>query len=532
MASPFSNDARLQFEQLLSNQVEAHQRRVRPTPEVYEKIRGFLVGSRKQESQQDYRLKFDAFQRFQLRDGKLFSITAGSGTGYYVPRDSEVFDIVVNTHLLLVHAGRDKTFQKVDEQNFGITRVEVRSNLEHCSTCVKKLIQKSKPPLKPIVETELWSRVQVDLIDMTGNADGQFKWICHIRDHFSKYSVATAMRSKSSEEVAAVFQTWIIHLGIPRKLHCDNGTEFKGAFKNLLTSYGVKIIHGRPHHPQSQGMIEKANGILKEKIGSWMSDHQSSSWVKALPDAIIATNMQRSSVTRQSPYEIVFGQRANATIGPSPEADTVVVIEDDSTRATGSLDETTSEGLSSESGMETPRIIEPTPPAVIGLVPIYDQIPQASVNDVWTDENNNLPHHNAIRQEAQVATSRSVTAMLARNERQNPISSIPYRIGQIVTLRIPKKNRLASQSKRLLCKVLEEPYTNQYKLLSEHGLLRGLFPRSELDTTPTTIPFVEKSSSVTEEANNQRRQLELTLNAVSRLERDHFKSTVCYSIHL
>ena len=165
---------------------------------------------------------------------------------------------------------------------------------------------------------------------MRGTPDGEFKWICHIRDHFSKYSVATPMKSKASEEVASVFLTWIIHLGVPGKVHCDNGTEFKGALELLLRKHGIKIIHGRAHHPQSQGMVEKGNDILKEKIAAWLSDHQSSSWVEAIPEALIAMNIQRSSVTKKSPYEIVFGKRANLSFTSGLEREHMAVPEESS----------------------------------------------------------------------------------------------------------------------------------------------------------------------------------------------------------
>jgi transposase InsO family protein len=88
------------------------------------------------------------------------------------------------------------------------------------------------------------------------------------------------MTHKSSEDVAKVVQTWIMHPGPPHILQADNGTEFKGAFLILLQSHGIKIINGRPRHPQSQGTIEQANGVLKEKIAAWKSDNESRSWVK------------------------------------------------------------------------------------------------------------------------------------------------------------------------------------------------------------------------------------------------------------
>ena len=68
------------------------------------------------------------------------------------------------------------------------------------------------------------------------------------------------------------------------------------------------MINSRPRHPQSHGMVEQANRVLKGKIAAWRSDHQSASWIGSLPEVISAMNSQRSSVTGKSAYEIVFGQ--------------------------------------------------------------------------------------------------------------------------------------------------------------------------------------------------------------------------------
>ena len=45
----------------------------------------------------------------------------------------------------------------------------------------------------------------------------------------------------------------------------------------------VHIINGRPRHPQSQGLVERANGILQTKLGKWMEDNHTDNWMEGLP---------------------------------------------------------------------------------------------------------------------------------------------------------------------------------------------------------------------------------------------------------
>ena len=109
-------------------------------------------------------------------------------------------------------------------------------------------------------------RVQVDLIDFRSRPDGEYKWIMHVRDHFSKFSWAYPLKcaSEVAEHLADQFCTY----GPARILQSDNGCEFTAqVISDLKTIWPeLVIIHGRPRYPQSQGSIERANGDLQSNI--------------------------------------------------------------------------------------------------------------------------------------------------------------------------------------------------------------------------------------------------------------------------
>ena len=52
----------------------------------------------------------------------------------------------------------------------------------------------------------------------------------------------------------------------------DNGREFKGAVAMLCKRLKIKVINGRPRHPQTQGLVEQANSVAKKKINAWIHD--------------------------------------------------------------------------------------------------------------------------------------------------------------------------------------------------------------------------------------------------------------------
>jgi hypothetical protein len=67
-------------------------------------------------------------------------------------------------------------------------------------------------------------------------------------------------------------------------------------------------MNGGARHPQSQGLIEQANGHLKAKLAAWKEDNDSHRWTLRLPELILSMNSQVHSVTRKAPYTVVFGQ--------------------------------------------------------------------------------------------------------------------------------------------------------------------------------------------------------------------------------
>jgi len=109
------------------------------------------------------------------------------------------------------------------------------------------------------------------------------------------------MEMKESESVALHLGGFIGIFGIPGILQCDNGTEFKGACDQLEKHHGIPVVYSKPRTPQTNGLIEQANGVSKSKILAWMTEMVSTEWWLALPEALLSMNRQVHSTTGKSP---------------------------------------------------------------------------------------------------------------------------------------------------------------------------------------------------------------------------------------
>ena len=67
----------------------------------------------------------------------------------------------------------------------------------------------------------------MDLTDFRNAPDGEYNWICHAIDPFTKYHILFPMKSKEAKEVATGSKERVFsYFGLPYILHSDNGPVF------------------------------------------------------------------------------------------------------------------------------------------------------------------------------------------------------------------------------------------------------------------------------------------------------------------
>ncbi|CAF3902852.1 unnamed protein product [Rotaria sp. Silwood1] len=226
------------------------------------------------------------------------------------------YKIISEAHNTVSHGGREKTYSEIISQYSWVPRHCIELFLKQCLPCQTRKPIKQHVASKPIISLGVMTRVQIDLIDMRTRPDKispdiVYCWILNCIDHFSKFSWAYPLKNKTAAEVVTKLRELFFVFGPPRIIHIDNGREFVSSVIMELKNFfpNLSFIRGRPRHPQSQGCIERANGILCDALGKWMSTNNSSSWSTALLPVIYGINIRKSTVTKATPCEIMFGQR-------------------------------------------------------------------------------------------------------------------------------------------------------------------------------------------------------------------------------
>jgi transposase InsO family protein len=68
--------------------------------------------------------------------------------------------------------------------------------------------------------------------------------------------------------------------GAPYILQSDNGREYANKVVEELCSIwkDLKIVHGKPCHSQSEGLVERANQGTENMLGTWLHDNKTKKW--------------------------------------------------------------------------------------------------------------------------------------------------------------------------------------------------------------------------------------------------------------
>jgi transposase InsO family protein len=91
----------------------------------------------------------------------------------------------------------------------------------------------------------------------------------------------------------------------------DNGTQFDAeAFKDFCDRIGTKIHFASVRHPESNGLVEKANGIIMTGIMKLIFNQPRGKWSNELIKVVWSHNTTTSRSTGFTPFKLLFGDEA------------------------------------------------------------------------------------------------------------------------------------------------------------------------------------------------------------------------------
>ena len=86
-------------------------------------------------------------------------------------------------------------------------------------------------------------------------------------DTFTKWIEAEPVTKITAVAAVKFMHNIICRFGVPNTIISDNGTQFKSTqFGEFCQEYGIKHFRSSVMHPQTNGQVERANGIILQGI--------------------------------------------------------------------------------------------------------------------------------------------------------------------------------------------------------------------------------------------------------------------------
>ncbi|KRZ47913.1 KRAB-A domain-containing protein 2 [Trichinella nativa] len=261
--------------------------------------------------------------------------------------------------------------------------------------------------------------------------DGDFKYIMTYLNHFTKFCILSPLMLKRAEEVASKLLKIFLTFGAPSILQSDNGQEFSYVIiAELKTCWPeLKLVTGRPRHPQSQGAVERLNGVVQDKLAIWMRENGCKRWSMGLKFVQWQINVSIHETTGQSPFKVTFGEE--------PRIGLESYVLPKSLVDAAKTEEEIEEFLTSHEANDEDSLNRDGKNYDENESSIMKHLPETFIK---------------ARKEAALGQSRAAAKMTRRAKKK----LIPLQIGQNCTLRVPDVDRGPADPKNFLAVVMEE----------------------------------------------------------------------------
>jgi ribonuclease HI len=214
------------------------------------------------------------------------------------------------------HAGPRALAAKVIRQGFYWPAIICAANrVTRSCEAFQKFSPRSGNPsqfTKLIAHTWPLQRWGLDIVGPLPMAQGNLKFTFVAVEYFTKWIEARAVSTITSKTAQKFFwQNIICRFGVPSELIVDNGKQFDSQdFRDFCFSIGTKLAFSSVYHPQSNGVVERANDKIFTAIKKMLLDDKKGKWADLLPEAVWALNTTECRATGFTPFRLLYGSEA------------------------------------------------------------------------------------------------------------------------------------------------------------------------------------------------------------------------------
>jgi hypothetical protein len=126
-------------------------------------------------------------------------------------------------------------------------------------------------------------------------------------DRATRITFAKAFPSRDALDSVKFVHLLMCQYGAPSTIITDRASAFLGhEFKRYCHKNGIIHYSSTSYHPQTNGLVERVNGILESILKKFCAGNESL-WNKFLDSSILNLNARKHTVTGYSPFYLAYG---------------------------------------------------------------------------------------------------------------------------------------------------------------------------------------------------------------------------------
>lgn len=244
-------------------------------------------------------------------NGKQFRVVRCTRLLLDVTEQDRQVELVRECHENRNHRGISETYNYLKRTHyFPLMQEIINKTINNCEICETLKYDRNPPKIKfQLTETpsQPLDILHTDIYTVNG------KSILTVIDKFSRYATGYTLPSKTSICVLKSLKSFMNILGIPKKIVCDQGTEFNSnIFKDFCRQYQIELHFTSFQQSSSNSPVERLHSTLTEiyriilatrRQKKLQTDHE-----EILDETFMTYNNTIHSSTKLTPYELFFGR--------------------------------------------------------------------------------------------------------------------------------------------------------------------------------------------------------------------------------
>ncbi|GJR66809.1 reverse transcriptase domain-containing protein [Tanacetum coccineum] len=212
---------------------------------------------------------------------------------------------------------------------------DARDMILKCKDCQvhRPVPRNPQQPLTPITSPWPFYKWGIDIAGPFPEGPGKVKFLIVAMDYFTKWIEAKAVATISGGQVKKfVWDNIVCRFGLPGEIVSDNGKQFSdNPFKDWCEKLNITQRFASVKHPQSNGLVERANRSLGEGIKARLGEGNKN-WIEEIPHVLWAHRTMIKSSNGDTPFFLTYDTKAviPAEIGmPTYRTATVDIVRND-----------------------------------------------------------------------------------------------------------------------------------------------------------------------------------------------------------